>query len=1045
MGQEKEKNSRMSRKFLVKALLAVSGLAICSGTLEATSTITTTTTSVALTCDTVAGPGSAVLVPVTLVAAGSSVTVTPTITANMSSPGPVVMPSAASVTSTSVATNFSFSIAAGCKGFVPGTTPTSGTITFTPTSGTAITVPVTLTVTYGNTALTPSATTLSFTCLKNSPTSYTASPTSSAVNVTSAAGGGTPFTVDTAAPYALPSWLTVAPTTGGTASTTPVALTFTPVATTSGCGALPLGTTTTAVHLLNAPAPDKVIAVSIEVGVADTLTASPAAVSMTYTTGTTTYSSDAATSAISASPNVFFTVDPTTVPGWLTVSPTTGTTPQTLTFTPTAGVQTLALGGYTANIHLKVSGELDKIVPVTLQVQNPTPTLTVEGGTGTRTINWTLGTNLPSLVITPVSSDAPIPFTVAVNQGAGSLDPQISATQGIAYNFGSPITVTFLQAVFAAAAPGTPLTGEVDITPVTASGPGTAIPITITVNVLSPGAAITSLSPSSVPVSTSGTLTVVVNGTGFVASNTPNQSTIAGVVSSGVIVNDPNVSVSVSNSTSLVVTITVPAANSDPYLPLSAPGSIQIGVCNPGGGSCSTPTGTATLTIGVNPIIETVTSGSSYTEVTAPAMPTIAPYDILTVFGANFCVSNGTGCTGSTPILYGALDPATLRYLTSLSPDPAGATQRNLTVTFQTHGGSSPTVIGTAPLLFANNTQINLIAPDALHSYVGDTVDMVVSFGYGSGATMLKSATYSVSVAQSDPGIFTVNGDGQGDPAAELPNYSLISSSNPANARNGGSGSADSDTISLYVSGLGRPDSTASGSGYSATCMPVGDYFANINRLVNPTTALTSDDGLVLQSAYFDSGDTEPCMNAGDVTVTIGSVSAPVSYAGWVSGSIAGLYQINAQLPASTSSSLTDYQGNAGAMSCGNTYHLPVVVTTTGNGKTSQASGVNVWAQPALLLTAAGSTLTGGTVTGTHGSALSAVTLTGNDATGSSPTYTYALANGSSFPTGLSFDNTNLNEIDGTPTSAGTTTTTITVSDSNDSCTGTLTLTFVIN
>jgi hypothetical protein len=91
---------------------------------------------------------------------------------------------------------------------------------------------------------------------------------------------------------------------------------------------------------------------------------------------------------------------------------------------------------------------------------------------------------------------------------------------------------------------------------------------------------------------------------------------------------------------------------------------------------CLCPTSTATLTVGVNPMIQTVTSGSSYTEVTPPALQTIAPYDILSIFGGNFCVSGGTGCTGSTPVLYGTLDPVTLRFsdLAQILPGAPSAT-----------------------------------------------------------------------------------------------------------------------------------------------------------------------------------------------------------------------------------------------------------------------------------------------------------------------------------------------------------------------------------
>ncbi len=204
---------------------------------------------------------------------------------------------------------------------------------------------------------------------------------------------------------------------------------------------------------------------------------------------------------------------------------------------------------------------------------------------------------------------------------------------------------------------------------------------------------------------------------------------------------------------------------------------------------------------------------------------TVAPYDILSIFGTNFCVTNGTGCTGGNSVLYGQIDPVTLRYLNVLSPDAPGATQRNITVTFQTHT-TTPTAIANGPLLFAANNQINVAVPDAVKAYIGSTVDIVVSFGYGSiPSTMLKSAPYSVTVGATDPGVFTVGGDGQGDAAALSPTFALITNGAPAGARTG----TDSDIVALYVAGLGRPDSDGTGTGYSATCMPTDGYWAAIN------------------------------------------------------------------------------------------------------------------------------------------------------------------------------------------------------------------------
>jgi len=1018
----------MSRIHFSKTALAVLTLGLCAGSLHATASLVANPSSLTLNCDTVLGATPA-SIGITLVAAGS-------VTVTVSAPtGPVVLPSPAvqTVSSTTVATSYTFSTAAGCKGATNGQVVV---LTFTPSTGTALTVNATLAVTDSASALAPSPSAVTLVCTKSGST-YTAGAAQH-VSVTSPAPGGTPFTVNTTAQTvngtvetALPSWLTV--TGSGTASSTAITLTITPVggSTGTGCGALALGTTTYALHLLNPPAPDAVIPVTIEVGAAATLSASPASVSLSYTKGSFTYTP--ATTSVSSTPPVFFTVNPATLPVWLSASPATATTTSavTLSFAPTAGAETLALGSYTANVHLVVSGDLDYVVPVTLQVKDPAATLSVAEGT-TRTVSWILGTALPSLVITPVSSDSPIAYTVTTT--AGSLSPQIGATSGIAYSFGSPITVTFLQSIFGAAAPGAALTGSVTITPAS----GSAVTVNITVNVKATGATISSLSPSALPTASSGTFTVALSGNGFVTSGGSTVQTNVGIVTGGIIVPDSNVTATLLSTSSIILSITSPA-NADPLLPFSGTGgTVTIGVCNPQGTGCTAPTSTATITIGINPIVQAVSSASSYIQATAPALPSVAPYDILSIFGTNFCLSGGTGCTGGSSILYGTTDPVTLRYLTTLSPDAAGATQRNLTVTFQTHG-TSPTVIATAPLLFATNNQINLVVPGAVATYIGDTVDIVVSFGYGTGGTMLKSAPSTVNIAATDPGVFTVGGDGQGDAAALLPSYALITNSTPAGARTG----TDSDYISLYVTGLGVPDAVTGTPAWtspsSVNCMTAASYFAAVNTVDAPSTPLTSDDGLVLQSAVFPANNIQPCLkhNGTDVpTVTIGGINAPVAFAGWVSGSVVGLYQINAQIPVRTSN-FVDAAGDAGQNAGSTPLHLPVVVTA--NSITSQPVGVNIWVAGSLAVNQTGAlTSAGGATWGTgSGNIVSGVSATG------SGSYTYAVTSGSSALTAIGLSLSSSGVISGTAAD-GTATVTITATEATTNVTGSVTVTYTI-
>jgi uncharacterized protein (TIGR03437 family) len=74
-----------------------------------------------------------------------------------------------------------------------------------------------------------------------------------------------------------------------------------------------------------------------------------------------------------------------------------------------------------------------------------------------------------------------------------------------------------------------------------------------------------------------------------------------------------------------------------------------------------------------------------------------------------------------------------------------------------------------------------------------------------------------------------------------------------------------------------------------------------------PTAAWTSIDGAVIQGELFKTNILPPCM-IDPITVTFGTggstttatVGAGVTYAGFASGSIAGLYQINVTIPNGT-------------------------------------------------------------------------------------------------------------------------------------------------
>ncbi len=970
---------------LSRASLLTFALMTSAASMHAVNLLTVTpTTPIVLTCSTANGPGTAVSVtikPVTALTGSNTIVVT---FAAPTGGVAITAPSSTTLTAANSAAGLIYSVnmAAGCAGAASGAS--TSTITFKAGGTNDVTSTANITVTAATTPLVASPTPITLTCTLSGST-YTPAAAQT-ISVTSAAIGGTNFTIDTASGND-PAWVALSSTSGGRATATPI--TFT-IAAASGCGGFTAGSSNSfSLHLVNAPAPDKTIPVTLKVVPPSTLSATPASPTLTYVKGSGAAAKVDVNITSTASTAPFFSLDTTSLPIWLTADAFNGTTPKSLRFSSTNVADSLAPGTYSASLRFRVSGFTDRLVPISLLITNGTPKLTMAESTS-RNINWSVGATLPTVSITAVSSDSPISYVITTG---GGLSPVVAPEliRGLAYSFGTQIPITFDPSVFASATPGTVLTGTVTLT---WGSPAQQTVITINVTVLSVDSSVTGISPASLPTAASGqTFTVVLTGNGFVASSDPSQKTRVGILVNNAIVTDTNISANVINASNIILTITVPTSP-DAYLPfaLSGPGgSVPIGVCNPIGGTCLTPTGTANLSITAGPIIQTVTSASSFIQPNPGTPPTVSPYSMLSIFGTGFCSSNATGCN-SNQVLYGATD-ASFRYGTSLSPDPTGATQRLLKVAFQTRG-SSPTLIGYAPILVATNSQINILAPSAI---AGQTdLDVVVTFGYGSGATLLASRTFQVAVAPTSPGMFSIGADGQGSGAIlNALNYSLVTPGKEAGVRTTGS---DSDNVVLYMTGLGVPDSTADNastgsSGVPADCVSISSFLTSLNALSGGTA--TNLDGTVIQSVLLNTGRFAPCMATNNIpTVTIGGKAATVTYAGWVADSIGGLYQVNVHLPGRSPSSgtYTDING-ANIATINAPVQLPIVVTS--NSVASQA-GVSIAIAPRLKVTAPTA------LTGTVGTAWASTNNAVVATQGQSP-YQFAIVSGV-LPTGLALN-----------------------------------------
>jgi uncharacterized protein (TIGR03437 family) len=146
-----------------------------------------------------------------------------------------------------------------------------------------------------------------------------------------------------------------------------------------------------------------------------------------------------------------------------------------------------------------------------------------------------------------------------------------------------------------------------------------------------------------------------------------------------------------------------------------------------------------------------------------------------------------------------------------------------------------------APMIYASTGQTAAVVP---YGITGATAQVTVTY---QGQT---SAALSVPIAASAPGIFTFDSSGHG-PAAAINQDGITVNTAETPARIG-------DIISLYATGEGQ--TTPGGVDGKAASLPY------------------------------------PYPNL-PVTVTVGGQNAPVKYAGGAPGMVAGLMQVNVQIP----------------------------------------------------------------------------------------------------------------------------------------------------
>jgi uncharacterized protein (TIGR03437 family) len=641
------------------------------------------------------------------------------------------------------------------------------------------------------------------------------------------------------------------------------------------------------------------------------LTTTTTSLSFAYTINGAATVPVSSTAAIKvASGSQAFTVDQSTLPAWLGVSPLSSSANSvagaTITFTPTlVVVKALAAGNYSGSVGFLAAGSppgSELTIPVTLTVSNPTATLSYKGAASTSTILNFPGATTPTPVVTVISSDEPTGFSATcavsstnptyVNTATSCTLSGASATAatvtGIAYTYGTALTTTFDSALFSHTVYGAVITETVTITG------GAGAPVTQTfIYSVQPIAPTFTAAPSPTSAAQMHTspdsLVVTLTGTNFVG---PGSILNSAILPTQVFVGSTNVTADAVVTSPTTMVVSIPGSDFPAYASGKTTANMVIGLANQttSNNTITVPTATQDLVVTNAPVVYAVTSTATYLQPNPGNKPKVVPYELVSIFGANFGMAGNVTGTLSSYLQYGTS-------VTSGSGSGAVA----LSVSFKSSGSSTSYK---APILFANATQINLAIPAELT--IGQNAAITVTSG-----TTSSDGLFSVSVVAADAGIFTLSSDGVGAGAILNHDYSLNSVSNPA-----GIGS----NLLIYMTGLGIPTSnTGVDNASNSACVAINGttgspgYLQVVNTsnphstpaYTAPSPTWTSLDGAAINPLMLLGSSLPPCFTVQPtVTFTSGSnvQTGAATYAGFVSGSIAGLYQINVLVPAGVAS-----------------------------------------------------------------------------------------------------------------------------------------------
>jgi uncharacterized protein (TIGR03437 family) len=528
---------------------------------------------------------------------------------------------------------------------------------------------------------------------------------------------GFPFTASVSADAT--SWLQVTPTSRGPGAPT---LTLTPVVSNLGSG-----TYTATVTLTENLPPDLAalgsnttsFTVTLKANVQPTLLNAYGALGFNVNPAGSAVAPTIITLTTNGTPAPFTaSITPVSGGNWLSVTPSSGTTPGPLTLT--ANPMGLASGFYNSN--LIIQGPLNTLtLPIGLSIAPTTVTVNPTSVSFSRAPGQ--GATVPPTIVQIQLANPTLTFSVTTQTGGNWLTAALGP-------FGS----VELTASAVNLGPGT-YQGTLTIVATAPVSATVTVPVTLTV--------IGSVGPQQFTVSPS-SLTL----TG------PADSLVTGNLSVNVVSGQPYFTIPSSTGISLI-TVTPPAAiiqyNSPATTQYTAPATIQLTIptAAPGthqasitigwnGGSAVIPvTVYATATSSMPPVMAYITSSGSATP------GSIAPGELITIFGS------GLGGAPASLTLTGPLNATT-----------------NL-------GGTQVLINGTpAPMIFTSTGQVNAIVPYEVGTSGTASVQVV--------AAGIRSGSWALPLAPSAPSVFTYGAVGIGQGAIVNQDGSINSAANPA-------------------------------------------------------------------------------------------------------------------------------------------------------------------------------------------------------------------------------------------------------------------------